>query len=271
MVPLDQIATTSKNPRSRLLGLDELAQSIRAYGLLQPLVLRPVGDNHFELVAGHRRLAAVTSLGWSSVPAIVREADADEAYLLTLVENLQRADLSAREEATALELLLRERNWSTRQVAHAIKRSPAYVSKRLRVFEDSVLAPLVLTNQLTVSSAEELLPLKRGRKVELAQQAVTEGWEHAQVRGAARGAGVPPKRLAGLRSQVRELRKTLSAVSAWELSDSHRRDLRLLFMDLVYLARAPAEKRPVVFPELPQAPTPRAQSHTRHRRAARER
>lgn len=251
LVPLEHIGTTSRNPRQRLTALDELAQSIRAYGLLQPVLLRPIGDSRFELIAGHRRLAAARALGWTTIPAIVREAEADHAYLLTLVENLQRADLSAREEASALETLLRERNWSTRQVAHAIKRSPAYVSKRLRVFEDVILAPLVLSNGLTVSAAEELLPLKRERKRELAERAIAEQWEHGQLRAAIRGTPDKSRALAGLRRQVRTLRKTLGSVPAWELSDSHRRELRLLFMDLVHIARAPAEKRPVVFPELP--------------------
>ncbi|HET6318071.1 MAG TPA: ParB/RepB/Spo0J family partition protein, partial [Chloroflexota bacterium] len=148
-VPLEAIRPNPHNPRRRLPNITELAESIRAHGLLQPIVLRPV-DGVFEVVAGHRRLAAARELGWTEIPALVREANEGEAYVLTLVENLQRSDLTAREESRALETLVRERGWSTRQVADAIKRSPAYVSKRLRVFEDAVLAPLVLHNRLTI-------------------------------------------------------------------------------------------------------------------------
>jgi len=270
-LPLSQISANPRNPRRHLVALDELAESIKEYGLLQPVVVRPSGDNGFQLIAGHRRLAAVRQLGWSEIPALVRAANRDEAYLLTLIENLQRADLSAREEAAALELLLRERSWSTRQVAQAIKRSPAYVSKRLRVFDDPLLAPLVLTNHLSVSAAEELLPLQRERKRELADKAVSNRWEHAQVRRAARGSDTPGTELAQLRGQVRALRGTLSTVAAWELSDAHRRELRLLFMDLVTLARAPAEKRPIVFPELPQAPAGRTRRSTSRRRVVGQR
>src|SRR6476619_2159321 len=149
-IPIDRIAPSPRNPRQSLDHLDELTDSIRAYGLLQPIVVREHDDGRFEVVAGHRRFAAVQSLGWSTVPAIVRQADQGEAYLLALIENLQRDNLSPREEAEALEILVRENRLSTRQVAEAVKRSASYVSRRLRVFEDPVLAPLVLQRALTV-------------------------------------------------------------------------------------------------------------------------
>jgi ParB family transcriptional regulator, chromosome partitioning protein len=123
-------------------GVDELAASMREHGLMQPVGVRQLSDS-YELIAGHRRLEAVKLLGWSEIAAIVREETADQAYILTLVENLQREDLSPREEAAALELLVRERGWTTRQVGEAIKRSHIYVSRRLRVFEDDIFAPLV--------------------------------------------------------------------------------------------------------------------------------
>jgi ParB family chromosome partitioning protein len=93
----------------------------------------------------------------SHVPVVVREEDSDQAYLLMLVENLQREDLSPREEAELLGRLMRERRWTTRQVAAATHRSQPYVSWRLRVYEDRILRPLVLDNRLPVSTAEELL------------------------------------------------------------------------------------------------------------------
>jgi ParB/RepB/Spo0J family partition protein len=111
----------------------------------------------YELVARHRRLDAAKQVGWTEIAAVVREETDDQAYILTLVENLQRGALTPKEEAAALEVLVRERGWSTRQVGEAIKRSHIYVSRRLRVFEDLVLAPLVLDAGLAVSTAEELL------------------------------------------------------------------------------------------------------------------
>ena len=128
-VPVADIAPSPRNPRHKLEGLDELAESIHAHGLLQPIVVRTLADG-YELVAGHRRLAAVQALGWARVPAVVREPNEDDAYILTLVENLQREDLSPKEEAEALEVLVRERGWSTRQVGQAIKRGPTWTDVR---------------------------------------------------------------------------------------------------------------------------------------------
>jgi ParB family chromosome partitioning protein len=251
-IPVERIAPSPRNPRQTLEHLDELAESIQVYGLLQPIVVREFGDGRFEVVAGHRRLAAVQSLGWSVVPAIVRSADEGAAFLLALIENLQRDDLSPREEAEALEILVRERGMSTRQVAEAVKRSASYVSRRLRVFEDPVLAPLVLKDALSVSVAEELLPLPASRKRALAQQAAEEGWDRPQVRLAAGGqVSGSEVRLAALARQARELRMALREKPPGSLTDADRRELRLLFRDLAILAKAPVEDRPLVIPPLP--------------------
>lgn len=251
-VPLGRIRPSPRNPREKLPGIDELAESIRAYGLLQPVVLRPAA-NGFELVAGHRRFAAVQALGWDAIPAVIRDADADQAYLLTLIENLQRDDLSPREQSRALEVLVREHGWSTRQVAQAVKRSPSYVSKRLRVFDDPVLAEIVLSNRLSVSAAEELLPLPLARKKALAQRAAEGRWEPHQVRAAVTGSfkGTPHRR-PRLSTRVRELRQMLKDVSTSDLTDADREELRRLFNDLVVLARAPARPGQVILPPLPQ-------------------
>jgi ParB family transcriptional regulator, chromosome partitioning protein len=258
-VSLDAIQPSPRNPRRRLPDVDDLAESIRAYGLLQPVVLRPVNGS-FEVVAGHRRLAAVQKLGWVDIPALVREADDGAAFLLTLVENLQRSDLSAKEESRALETLVRERGWSTRQVADAIKRSPAYVSKRLRVFEDAVLAPLVLQNRITISAAEELLTVNPERRKLLAERAADERWDHATVRASVKNKhhrGRDAHR-SGVLRYARGLRSALRDVRPYELTDAQRRELRLVFMDLALLAKAPPDKRELVFPPLPVVSSRRA-------------
>jgi ParB/RepB/Spo0J family partition protein len=168
-IPLADIRPSPRNPRQRLDGLDELAESLRTHGLLQPVVVGRRGRG-YELIAGHRRLEAARRLGWAEIAAVVRDETDDQAYILTLVENLQREDLQPREEAAALEVLVRERGWSTRQVGEAIKRSHIYVSRRLRVFDDPMLAPLSYGASCqsaqqrncyvnpTPSSAESLLP-----------------------------------------------------------------------------------------------------------------
>jgi ParB family transcriptional regulator, chromosome partitioning protein len=187
-VPLDLIDPSPRNPR-RALDVDELVASIRAYGLLQPVILRRVGAR-YELVAGHRRHAALTRLAaqepddprWREVEAVVRQADQDEAYLLTLAENLQRTDLSPREEAAALEVLVRQEGWSVRRVAEAIHRDPMHVSRRLRVFDDPVLAAPVLAGALPVSTAEVLLRVDQADRAGFVARAISEGWTQATAR-----------------------------------------------------------------------------------------
>jgi len=253
-VAIADIDVSGHNPRHALAGLDELTASIQTHGLLQPIVVRRAADERYELIAGHRRLEALRRLGWQTVPAVVRAADGDQAYVLTLVENLQRADLRPTEEAAALETLVRERGWTTRQVAAAINRSQAYVSKRLRVFEDPLLAPAVLANQLSVSAAEELLTLSDNSRYELLSQAVEQHWDRQQVRAAARARyaathrrGRPP----GLTRRIHQFRVDLRHVTPDQLSEADRRELRLLFTELALLARAPVGPRRRIFPALP--------------------
>jgi ParB family chromosome partitioning protein len=204
------------NPRQGLPDVDELAASIQAHGLLQPLVVRrdPGQRGRYLLVAGHRRLAALKLLAkadpgrWARVPATVRSEGADDAYVLTLVENLQRDDLSPREESEALARLVRERKWSTRQVAAAIKRSQGFVSKRLRVYEDRSLRPLILRDQIPTTVAEELLGAPDDQRPRLARQAAAERWDQRRARAEVRGYTAPfhPR----LREHVASLRELIT-------------------------------------------------------------
>jgi ParB family chromosome partitioning protein len=264
LIPLAQIRESSLNPRKKLTRVDELAASIQRYGLLQPVVVRRIGDE-FELIAGHRRLAGVAGLGWETIPAVIRDADQNESYLLTLIENLQRNDLSAKEQSEALEVLVRERGWTTREVAEAVNRSAAYVSKRLRVFEDEILAPLVLANCLAVSAAEELLPLAPAQRRSIAERAASEGWDIPQVRNAVRKRVAAKQRRTGggILTYARGLRGLLPGVSPSSLKDVERRELRQLLTELAVLAKAPTEPRAAVLPAMPKQRSARVASRSR--------
>ena len=246
LVALADIRPSPYNPRRALDGIAELAASLAEHGLLQPLVVRQVGPHNYELIAGHRRLEAARTLGWTEIAVSVREETAEQAYILTLVENLQREDLTPREEAAALEVLLRERGWTTRQVGEAIKRSHAYVSRRLRVFEDEALAPLVLKDEspLPVSTAEELLGVADvNLRRALAQRAADERWERPQVRAAVRDTAatlvrsVPSARERGRQvvDTAAQLHQLLDGGPISELPTSARAELRRLYARLALL------------------------------------
>jgi ParB family transcriptional regulator, chromosome partitioning protein len=230
-LPLVAIQPSPRNPRERMGNVEELADSLRAHGLLQPIVVRRCGAG-YELIAGHRRYEAARQLGWTQISAVVRDETDEQAYILTLVENLQREDLSPKEEAAALEVLVRERGWSTRQVGEAIKRGPMYVSRRLRVFEDDTLAPLVLANRLPVSTAEELLVVVDvERRASLAQQAADECWARPQVRAAVRNC-IAAIHSRGLARRLEHLASELDGLDPGELGPRDRRAVARLAASL---------------------------------------
>jgi ParB family chromosome partitioning protein len=184
-VAVGAIRLSGRNPREQLGGIDELASSLREHGLLQPIVVRRVAGG-YELIAGHRRLEAWKTLGETQIAAVVRQETDAQAYVLMLVENLQREDLQPPEEAAALLELERELG-SAVAVARAIKRSEAYVSKRKRVFEDPVLGPAVIHHSLPITTAEELLTVPdAGDRQELVRRAQRAGWDRPRVREAVR-------------------------------------------------------------------------------------
>jgi ParB family chromosome partitioning protein len=139
-IPIDRIARNPHQPRSSFdeASLGELSASIAAHGLLQPIVVRSATDGGYELIAGERRLLASRAAGLSTIPAVVRETDGGEALELALVENLQRADLNAMEEAGAYRELIDLFGLSHEAVARQVGKSRVAISNALRLLD---LAP----------------------------------------------------------------------------------------------------------------------------------
>jgi ParB-like chromosome segregation protein Spo0J len=172
-------------------------------------------------------------LGWSQIAAVVRTADEDQAYLLTLTENLQREDLKPSEEAAALKVLVMERGMSGEAVAKAINRSRNYVSRRLRVFDDPVLTPMVLDDKrpLPVTTAEELLRVDDANlKQQLAEQAIEEQWTPRVARREvdANRNGALQQPLSRLAGRLRALADELADIEAASLSPREKREVRHL-------------------------------------------
>lgn len=167
--------------------LTELASSIKANGLLQPIVVRPAGNrrgtDRWELVAGERRWRAVTRLGWSDVPALVRDVDDRTLLVLALVENLQRSELGAMEEAEGYQQLVDEFGLSQKEVASAVGRDRSTVANTLRLLQlPASVRKLVEAGDLTAGHARALLGAPTNRRMsELARQAVDQGWSVRDV------------------------------------------------------------------------------------------
>lgn len=166
--------------------LEELTASIGENGLLQPIVVRPAPEDatgSWELVAGERRWRAVMRLGWKRVPAIVRELDDRALLVLALVENIQRASLSALEEAAGYKQLADEFDLSQRQIAEAVGRNRSTVANTLRLLRlPASVRGFVNDGRLTAGHARALLGLDdEKRMAELARRAVSEEWSVREV------------------------------------------------------------------------------------------
>lgn len=177
-IPVSRIQPNPFQPR-RVFSPEELAeleQSIKASGLLQPLTVRRKGDG-FELIAGERRLRAVTNLGWHDVPAIVRDLDDQTMLVLALVENLQRADLNAVEEARGYKRLVDEFGLTQQQVAEVVGKDRTTVTNLLRVLTlPEPIQQMVEAGRLTAGHARALLALADERsKLDLANEIVARG------------------------------------------------------------------------------------------------
>jgi ParB family chromosome partitioning protein len=178
-IPIAAIRQGSLQPRTQVRdeALDELAASIKANGVIQPIVVRPVpGFPHqFELVAGERRWQAAKLAGLTEIPAVVRELSNQEALAVALIENIQREDLTPAEEARALQRLLGEFSLTHDRLAEVVGRSRAAVSNLIRLLElpPPVLA-LVDSRKLSMGHARALLGVDDDAAREQLAHIVTE-------------------------------------------------------------------------------------------------
>ena len=157
-------------------SLEDLADSIRAQGVVQPIVVRPIGDGHYEIVAGERRWRAAQLAELQDVPVVVRDMDDRTAIAVALIENIQREDLNPLEEAHALERLIEEFEMTHQQAAEAVGRSRTAVSNLLRLLElGEVATGMVQRGELDMGHARALLALDGPRQVEAARQVVNQG------------------------------------------------------------------------------------------------
>ncbi|MEX0842783.1 MAG: ParB/RepB/Spo0J family partition protein, partial [Gemmatimonadota bacterium] len=186
-IPRARIAPNPFQPRREFDEgeLEELVDSIRANGLLQPLVVRrdPEDEERFQLVAGERRLRALTELDWPRVPVLVRDVDDRALLVLALVENIQRAELGPLDEAEGYRTLVDDFGLTQGEVAAAVGKSRSTVANMLRLLRlPPSVRRLLSDGALSIGHARALLALDHpGRITELARRAAQEGWTVRQV------------------------------------------------------------------------------------------
>jgi ParB family chromosome partitioning protein len=156
--------------------LRELADSITAQGMVQPIVVRPVGDKKYEIIAGERRWRAAQMAGLAEVPVMVREVDDQSAMAMALIENIQRDDLNPLEEATALHRLLNEFELTHQQVAQAVGKSRTTVTNLIRLLDlNPEVKERLERGELEMGHARALLALEGRTQTEAAAQVAAKG------------------------------------------------------------------------------------------------
>ena len=195
-LPVGQIQPGKYQPRTHMdaASLEELAASIRAQGLMQPILVRPLGEELYEIIAGERRWRAAQMAGMSEVSALIREIPDEAALAMALIENIQRENLNPLEEALGLQRLIDEFAMTHQQAADAVGRSRPAASNLLRLLQ---LAPpvqeLLMRGEIDMGHARALLPLSGALQVQLAQRVVQKGLSVREAERLVQYALRPPK------------------------------------------------------------------------------
>jgi ParB family chromosome partitioning protein len=184
LLAIDALQPGRYQPRTRMdpQALAELAESIKAQGLMQPILARPLGAGRYEILAGERRWRAARMAGLASVPVLVRDVPDRNALAIALIENLQREDLNPLEEAAGVKRLIEEFTMTHAEAAAAVGRSRVAITNALRLLE---LAPpvqeLLREGKLDMGHARALLALPALKQIELAREAVAKQLSVRQV------------------------------------------------------------------------------------------
>ena len=183
-LPVQQLQPGKYQPRMQMDAskLTELAESIKAQGVIQPIVVRELSPGKFEIVAGERRWRASQEAGLAELPVVVRELDDRTVIAMALIENIQREDLNPLEEAQSLQRLINEFSLTHAEAAEAVGRSRAAVSNLLRLLElPPAIRALLEARRLEMGHARALLTLSPDLASKLASDAAEQGWSVREV------------------------------------------------------------------------------------------
>ena len=196
---VNQLQAGKYQPRTRMDegSLYELAESIKSQGVMQPILVRPVGPNRYEIIAGERRFRASQLAGLNEVPVLVKEVPDEAAAVMALIENIQREDLNPLEEAQGLKRLVDEFQLTHEQAAQAVGRSRAAATNLLRLLQlAEPVQNLLMAGDLDMGHARALLPLPGAQQVAVAQRIVQKGLSVREAERLVQQIVNPPKQTA---------------------------------------------------------------------------
>ena len=224
-VPVELLHPNPHNPRKHFAeeDLNALARSLKEKGLLQPLVVRPRGDGSFEIVAGERRWRASQRAGLHELPVLVRELDDKETLEIALIENIQRSDLNALEEARAYRQLIEHYGHTQQQLADAVGKSRSHIANTMRLLNlPEATQRQIEEGSLTAGHARALIATDAPE--ELAEKIIQLNLTVRQTEDMARNAGPSAKRKtdAGKDADTRAIEKQLSEIIGLAVTIKHK-------------------------------------------------
>ena len=225
-LPMSSLRPNPFQPRTQMdeTALAELAASIEASGLLQPVVVRP-RDGAYELIAGERRWRAVERLGWARIPAVIKDVDDQTLLTLALIENLQRNDLSAIDEAAGYRRLSEEFRLPQSEIARIVGRNRSTIANLLRLLQlPEEIQGMVHRRELSEGHARALLGIgDPQRMLELAREAAAQGWSVREMEAAVSGA--PERAGAGKRPGSGKPQRSPAGADVKRVEDALRKHL----------------------------------------------
>lgn len=259
-LPVELIDPNPANPRHQLAEIDALAESIRdpSISLIHPIAVRRMGDR-YQVLSGHRRLAAFAWLAdqephevrWKTIPATVRTADDQAAYLALISAQAHSRSWTPREEASVLEELASTRTLAA--VGHLIHKSEPWVQKRLKVYADAVLSGLVQTGKLAPSIAQEFIGVKDPAvRRDLALRAIDEQWSMDHARAEVRKLSLSAE-IRDLSRRTQEMLALLGRVQVDQIDITVFRDLLVLRGRIDQLSQQARGGTGPVFPSIERA------------------
>lgn len=227
-LPIEKIQRGRYQPRRDFdqAALEELAASISKQGLMQPIVVRPIAEGRFEIIAGERRWRAVQIAGMAEIPALVREIPDEAAIAMALIENIQRENLNAIEEAVALSRLQQEFGLTHEQIAEAVGKSRTAVTNALRLLGlNAEVRAMLESGQIEMGHGRALLGLPGDRQTAAARQVADKSLNVRQTEALVKSLLTEPSRPANNEqtagADIRQLERELSEKIGASLSISH--------------------------------------------------
>ena len=225
-IPVEFIQTGRYQPRSHFgeASIEELSESIKVHGIMQPIVLRPLEKDRYEIIAGERRWRAAQLAGKEKIPAVIRDVDDESTLALSLIENIQREDLNPLEEARALQRLIDEFQLTHAEIARAVGKSRSAVTNMLRLCSmDASVAGMLERGDIEMGHARALLTLDSVSQQEVANTIVSRGLNVRQAEALIRNMDKPEGKVADQRneSDTRRLEEALGMTLGQPVTIQH--------------------------------------------------